>query len=203
METTADAPTDVPALLAAARAGDAAALGGLLDRFRDRLKAMVEADLHPAVRGKVPASDVVQDTLLEAFKLFERFGGDRADEFRWWLTSIARNKLKDASKRFLATDKREVDREVPLGGADAADRGPTPSGQAVRQESAAEVRAAVARLDPDYQTVIRLRTYDGRSFADIGRLMGRTEDAARMLFGRAIKRLTEDVTGAQPPRPAG
>ena len=53
--------------------------------------------------------------------------------------------------------------------------------------------AAIGRLPPDDQEVIRLRTWDGLSFGEVGDRTGRTEDAARMQFARAMRRLEQEL----------
>lgn len=183
---------DAPVLLAAAKAGDRAALGELMERFRLYLLKAVADDVPPGVRAKVPPSDVVQDAMLEAYKLFERFDGAGADEFKGWLAGILHNKAREAVRRFHGTAMRDAGREVGLSGAGAAG-GPTPSGQAVKREQAEAVLAAIGRLPDEYQQVIRLRTWDGLAFADVAARTGRTEGAARMLFARAMKRLEQEL----------
>ena len=192
MTPAAASEDEALALLTAARAGDSAALGALMERYRLQLLKTATEELHPSVRPKVPPSDVVQDTFLEAYRLFERFDGVGAAMFRAWLTGILRNKARQAVRRFKGTDKRDAGREVGLSGAGAGG-GPTPSGHAVKREQAEAVLAAMGRLTAEYQEVIRRRTWDGASFAEIGATSGRTEDAARMLFARAMKRLEHEL----------
>ena len=186
------APEATAALLARAKTGDLAALGELMEWSRQYLLKVAANDVPPEVRGKVPPSDVVQDALLEAYRLFERFDGAGADDFRAWLAGILRNKAREAVRRFHGTGCRDAGREVGLSGIGADDT-PTPSGQAVRREEAEAVLAAISRLPPEHQQAIRLRTWDGLSFAAVGEQTSRTEDAARMLFARAMKRLEQEL----------
>jgi RNA polymerase sigma factor (sigma-70 family) len=55
---------------------------------------------------------------------------------------------------------------------------------------------ALGQLPPHYREVIRLRTEEKKSFDEVARLTGRTPDAARMAWGRAVRRLQSllDVT---------
>ena len=190
---------DDAALLAAAKAGDTTALGDLMARFRNYLLSVAEAEINPLVRPKVPPSDLVQDTFLEAYTLFERFDGAGADDFLRWLRGILHNKTREATARFLGTEKRDAGREVDLSSAFGVDGGPSPSTDAVRQEQARLVLAAVNRLPADYRQVIEWRNWEQLSFADIGARLGRTEDAARMLFARALKRLEEEMADGPGP----
>jgi RNA polymerase sigma-70 factor (ECF subfamily) len=71
---------------------------------------------------------------------------------------------------------------------------------AVREETA-ELKAAIARLSVDYQQVIRLRSFQRLSFVDVGRRLGRSADAARKLWVRAITRLQRELTSDERSRP--
>jgi RNA polymerase sigma-70 factor (ECF subfamily) len=196
-------------LLAAARAGDTAALGRLMDVFRTYLRAIADQELAAAVRPKATPSDVVQDTFLEAYRLFERFGGERAEEFRAWLRAILLLKVAEAHERDLAVQKRRADREQSLD--QDADSGPlrdalpgsgtTPSTEAMAKEQSRELRAALGRLPEQYRQVIVWRNWDGLPFAEVGRRLNRSEDAARMLFVRALERLQSELERDEPPRP--
>jgi RNA polymerase sigma-70 factor (ECF subfamily) len=190
-------------LLAAARAGDADALGRLIDRFRLYLLSIADAELTGQVRPKVLPSDVVQDAFLEAVRIFDRFGGVRAEELRAWLRAILLNKVSQAHNHYLGAAKRNPDRERPL--ADAADAvpvaDPTPSGEALRAEETRGLLAALERLPEAARQVIVWRNWDGLPFAEIGHRLGRTEDAARMQFVRAVERLEQELARAHPGGP--
>lgn len=184
-------------LLAAARGGDGAALGRLMDVFRAYLLAVADGELAAGVRPKAQPSDVVQDAFLEAYRAFDRFGGEGPEQFRAWLRGILLHKVSDAHKRYLDAAKREHDREESLDASrpngtalrdTVAGAGPTPSGAASRDEDARLVAAALGRLGAADRQVIVWRNWDAVPFAEIGRRLGKSEDAARMLFARALER---------------
>jgi RNA polymerase sigma-70 factor (ECF subfamily) len=50
---------------------------------------------------------------------------------------------------------------------------------------------AICELPPDYQHVLRLRQLEDCSFNDIGKKLGKTPEAARKIWARAIERLKE------------
>ena len=58
---------------------------------------------------------------------------------------------------------------------------------------------ALARLPEDYRRVIALRYEQGQSFADIGQAMGRSSEAVRKLWFRAIERLRKELNAAHEP----
>jgi RNA polymerase sigma-70 factor (ECF subfamily) len=187
--------------LAQARAGSPEALGRVLDACRQYLLLVAEQDLDPALRAKGGASDLVQQTFLEAQGDFARFRGDSEGELLAWLRHLLRNNLIDFTRQYRATAKRGVDREVPLADDDAS-RGsdpvvpadtPSPSGHAMARERDDSLRAAMDRLPEDYREILRLRYDDGLGFDDIAARMGRTPEAARKLWARAVARLQQEM----------
>jgi RNA polymerase sigma-70 factor (ECF subfamily) len=192
---------DVVPALVAARAGSKEALGQALEACRAYLQQIAREELDdPRLRAKAGASDLVQDTLLEAQRDFARFRGETEAELLAWLRRLLRNNLANF-RRWWRKDKRRADREVPLEAASASDRptvplpapAPSPSTQAVRQEQGEALRRALERLPDDYRQVLALR-YEGEcSFEEVGRRMGRSANAAQKLWARAVERLQTEM----------
>jgi RNA polymerase sigma-70 factor (ECF subfamily) len=190
--------------LAEARAGDREALGQALEACRRYLLLVAEREIDADLRAKGGASDLVQETFLEAQRDFRGFAGTSEAELRAWLRRLLLNNLSHFTRRYRATGKRAVGREVGLqaeGSADtplpepAADT-PSPSVEAMAHEQAVALRQALERLPEDYRQVIVLRYLEGRSFEEIGRLLNRSPDAARKLWARAMERFREEWEGA-------
>lgn len=191
------------ALMNAARAGDQAALGQLMDLYRNYLLAVAGAELETGLRPKAGPSDVVQETFVEAMALFPRFEGARAEEFRAWLRAILVNKLAEVRKHYFGVQKRQVQRERSMSalGGDSDDptpddlptSGTSPSNRAARAETDEIVSQVLERLSEDHRNVLVWRQWDGLTFPEIGRRMNRSEDAVRMLFGRALERFAEEL----------
>lgn len=90
-----------------------------------------------------------------------------------------------------------VDRQHPLDpGPAAPDPAPSPSRAAAEREQAEALRRAVARLPDDYRRAVTLRYVDGLSFEAVGRELGRSEEAARKLWTRAMDQLRRDWEAA-------
>ena len=190
--------------LAAAHAGSSEALGQALEACRGYLLLVARRHLDADLQAKGGASDLVQETFLDAQRDFARFRGTSEEELLAWLRRLLLNNLGHFTRRYRATGKRAVGREVLLA-ADGSSDGPgpalpadasSPSGQAMAHEQAEALRRALARLPDDYRRVITLRYDEGRSFEDIGRLMERSPDAARKLWARAMERLRQEWESA-------
>jgi RNA polymerase sigma-70 factor, ECF subfamily len=192
---------DASRYLPAARAGSNEALGQALEGCRGYLLHVAERELDPALRAKGGASDLVQQTFLEAQRDFAHFHGDTEAELLAWLKHLLRHNLGKFARAYRDTQKRGVGRETPLeadgssaerGGGLAADT-PTPSGLAMQRERDEALERALERLPEDYRRVITLRYREERSFEEIGQLMQRSADAARKLWARAVERLQDEL----------
>jgi RNA polymerase sigma-70 factor (ECF subfamily) len=200
----ADRVGEVERWLPAARAGCAAALGQALEACRGYLLLVAQRELHADLRAKGGASDLVQETFLEAQRDFVRFQGGAEAELLAWLRRILLNNLANFTRSYRETDKRQVGREVtlphdrapsPRGGGLAAEA-PSPSGEALAGERAEAVRRALDRLPEDYRRVVQLRYREERPFEEIARLLGRSANAVRRLWLRAVERLRIELGGA-------
>lgn len=191
-------------LLHGARLGSPAALGRLLDECRQYLLIVAERELEGDLRAKAGASDLVQESLLEAQQAFDRFQGTTQEALLAWTRKILLRNVADFRRRYRQTERRHVRREVSLAhtaslqdvSARLAAADTSPSGQAIRKENVESVRQAIGRLPAEYRQVIDLRHGQQLTFSDVGRAMGRSADAARMLWWRAFERLAEELEGA-------
>lgn len=183
-----------------AAAGSAEALGLLLESYRNFLLSVAEAELDSALRVKAGASDLVQRTFLEAYRDFANFRGQTREELQAWLRRMLLNNLADHIRGYRQSAKRAVGREVPLaeidwqgdGAVPIVDPGSSPSRGALRHEARQRLDAALARLPEHYQQVIRLRHHEQLDFRTIGTRLGRSTDAARKIWARAIEQLRRE-----------
>lgn len=193
-------PDSFAGWVAAAHAGNDAALGRVLEVCRVYLLQVANGELESQLRAKIGASDVVQETYLEAQRIFDRFAGRTPEELRAWLRAILLNKLATAARHYRGTAKRQLGREVPIeagsdapGPADPPDPGRTASSVFVREERMGLLMAAIGRLPEDYRKVILWRQVEGLAFADMAGRLGRSEDAARKLWWRALQALQGEL----------
>jgi RNA polymerase sigma-70 factor (ECF subfamily) len=156
-------------LIAAACAGDRAALNRLLADARPRLIAVAMR----IVRDRDEAEDVVQEALLKVCRSLTRFEGRSA--FSTWLHRIVVNAGLDRLRRHQARPERVTDD-------DARDFAPTdlhtqmgddqtPEQVLSARETGAVVRGALARLSPSHREVLVRREFDGESYRDLARLV--------------------------------
>jgi len=183
-----------------ARAGSNAAMGELLQACRAYLLGIAERELDPALRAKGGASDLVQETFLEAQRDFPRFDGSTEAELLAWLRKMLLNNLANFARHYRGTNKRLIDREQFLDphaseavATPVPADSPTPSVQAIAAEDTQALEEAMQRLPDDYREVLTLRYLEGYSFEEIANRMGRTNNAVRHLFLRAVEKLQDEV----------
>jgi RNA polymerase sigma-70 factor, ECF subfamily len=169
-----------------------------LERFREYLRLLARVQLGPQARARLDPSDVVQQTLLEAYRQRAAFRGCGDAELTAWLRQILAHNLADAL-RGLARAKRDVARErsleaqlhdssARLAGWLAADQ-PSPSEHAQRHEEAIRLADALARLPEAQREALVLQHWQGLTLAQIGERLGRTPAAVAGLLKRGLKQL--------------
>ena len=199
-------PPSVAILLVQARQGDSHALDRLFGMCRNYVNLVARTQVEGWLRAKVDASDLVQQTLLEAYRDFPRFHGVTEAEWLGWLKRILRHNAADFVRRYNGTDKRQARREVALvnphdsqapdGLANLAGDDESPSQALLRKERELQLADAMARLAPDHCEVIVLRNLQRLPFDEVAKRMDRSRPAAQMLWMRAMQKLQEELGGA-------
>jgi RNA polymerase sigma-70 factor (subfamily 1) len=140
----------------------------------------------------------VQETLLEAGRDLPQFRGSYELELTAWLHRIMVRNLANQAK-FHHRQRRDQARQVSLD-AWLNPSGPlleqyqaapisSPSSHAIREEQDEILAGALSRLPPEQHAVVVLRIFKQRSLAEIAAALGRSEDACRKLWTRALTAL--------------
>lgn len=203
-----DARADICELLDRARRGAPDAIGRIFEAVRGQLIDLADRELPADVRARIGPSDVVQETAVDMHRDFGQFTGRTAEECYAWLREILRHNVVDAIRRYRDALKREAGREVSI----KAVRPPVdpalpmghrlPEGSAIRREEAAVLKQTMARLPDDYRRVLELRYWRGLSFVAMAPELGRSPEAVRKLWYRAIERLQAELTATVPVEPS-
>ncbi len=191
--------------ICAVRAADGQGLAELLEPYRHFLRLLARTSLDGALGAKADASDVVQETLLKAHQRFGQFHGGSEPELVAWLKRILVNTIADLHRRYYANDGRAIAREQSLDAlldrsSDAlarllpTDRA-TPSHGAAERERVVLLASAIERLEADHREVLVLRSIQELEWTEVGRRTGRTADAARGMWGRALRELGRLMEG--------
>src|SRR6516162_5416091 len=105
---------DPERLLAEARQGRGESLGRLLELYRNYLALLARTQIDLHVQGRVDASDLVQETFLDACRDFGQFRGTSEIEWVAWLRKVLIYNLARVVQKQLLAQKRNARREVSL-----------------------------------------------------------------------------------------
>ena len=139
--------------------------------------------LMSACRDSRLAEDLTQETFLRAWESLERF--DHSCRISTWLCQIAKNSLYQHWEKYGRERPAEPDPQIP-----APENTET---QALRRIELAEVLEAFQALGPDMRQVVSLRAMDGLPYKEIGEIMGKSENWARVTYFRAKEILAREA----------
>jgi RNA polymerase sigma-70 factor, ECF subfamily len=191
------------------RGGDRAALATLFNGYRDRLRRMVELRLDPRLRGRLDASDVVQEAFLDVDRDLDAYLADPKLPPLLWLRVHVGRRLTTLHRQHLGTKMRAAGLEISLyqGALPEASsaalasmllgRHTSPTQAAQRAERMLRVQEALASLDPMDREVLALRHFEQLGRAEAAQVLGITQEAGAKRYFRALKRL-KDVLATMP-----
>ena len=110
----AESPSQIAQLIVAAHNGSAEALGQLMQFSRQYLLVIASNELPGELQAKGGASDLVQETQMDAVRGFDVFRGQTAAELLGWLREILVHNIHDFTRHYHDVAKRQVTREMPL-----------------------------------------------------------------------------------------
>jgi len=185
---------------------EASTLGSLLGEYRPRLRRMVQARLDPRLRGRLDASDVLQEAFVEVTERLDDYRASPKLPFFLWVRFLTGQKLLELHRRHLGAAKRDVRREAP-GEAPFPEassislvgllrsQGTSPSSAAMRAETAEHLRRALDRMNRVDREVLVLRHFEQLTNDETALVVGLSKSGASLRYLRAAKRLKEALAG--------
>lgn len=189
------------------RGGDGEPFGQAMEACRQYLLLVANDEIGADLRTKTGASDVVQETFLQAQIVRDSFRGRTSAELLAWLRQILLNKVFNLGRHYRHTAKRRLGLEVridaPSGATCLKAGAPSPSEQAVRREQELALAQALDRLPDHYRQAVVWRHHEGLSFEEIADRLGGSAEAARKVWARGVERLQREVEGGPSAGPPG
>ncbi len=189
-----DPPNETVMLLQRWFAGESNALDALIERDLPWIEDRVRSRLGPLLRSRGEVEDFVQDAMIEVLRYGPRFSLSNRRQFRGLLARLIENTIRDRAK-YYAAQRRDAGRErrLPTAGVADLDRPQRevtrPSVAVDRDEEVAWLELALGLLGSEDRQVLRLRQWEGLSFAEIGERLGLLGNTARVRFARALPKL--------------
>lgn len=169
-------------LLAQVRRGQSSALEQLVLRYLPRLRRWARRRLPAWIRSATDTSDVVQDVILHTLSRWDVFQPHGRRALAMYLRAAVRNRIADEHRR---ASRWVMDAEVDA----LASRTATPLQSAIDAETMRRYRAALEELSTRDRELIVAHLELDYSHAQLGCMIGRSPNAARMALCRAIGRL--------------
>ncbi len=173
-----------------------------LEDYRGYLKLLAQTNARAELRGRVDASDLVQQTLLKAHEARDQFRGSTGPELAAWLRRILAHTLSNAA-RDMGRDKRRRALEFSLD--DCVEnssrrletwlsgRESSPSLRAARNEQLLALSNALAALPEPQREALLLKHCQELSLKQIAEKMGRTPAAVASLLRRGLSVLRQEL----------
>jgi len=139
-------------------------------------------------RSLLDTDDVLQDVLLRSVRRVGSFEIRDGVGFYGYLRRGLTNRLRDEYRRLGRTPEHgELDGEE-------VDAGPSPLEETIGRDRAARYEAALGRLRDEEREAVVARLEMGCSYQEVAESLGKSSaDAARMMVGRALRKLAEDM----------
>lgn len=187
-------------------AGNNDAMTSLLGRYRDRLKRMVSMRLDRRLQKRVDASDVVQEALVSASNRLNEYAQNPPMNFFLWLRWIAGEKLLNAHREHLGTQKRDMNQEVsiyrrPMPEACSVSLAQqllgqltSPTQAVARAEMQLLVQEVLNGMDPIDREILVLRNFEQLSTTETAEALGIKRSTASKRYISALKRLKQTLS---------
>ncbi len=179
-----------------------------LEQYRSYLRLLAEMQLNPQLMVKVDASDIVQQTMLEAHRDFAVFQGKTETELKAWLTTILANNVISVARHY-GREKRDSRREISLQERleqssavlhkQLVAEQTSPSMQLMKEERSQQVACALMKLLEAERESVVLKHFHNWSVAEIAQHLGRTDEGVAGLLRRGLKKLREHLTEKETP----
>lgn len=174
-------------LLRCIQRGEEAAWERLYLRYRDRLLFAIRCQLGPHLRSRLESEDVLQSVVRGALLDLRDFVPHDEGALRRYLHTCVRNKIRKKAA-FHGAQRRSG--ALPLSESLAANLAQDDGGLRYRDAERYEaLEAAMQRLPDEMRQVVLGRVVDGRTNAELGAALGRSEEATKKLYQRAVARL--------------
>lgn len=171
-----------------------------VEAYREYLLLLARLQLGSRLKAKLDASDIVQQTILQAHASHTQFRGSSEAEWLSWLRVILANTLAGIGRHF-ETGARDLNRERSLEAeleqsssrlesfliADQT----SPSQGVVRAEELMGLARAICQLPEDQRCVVELHHLKGLPVAQVATQIGKTRPAVVGLLFRGLKKLRE------------
>jgi RNA polymerase sigma-70 factor (ECF subfamily) len=171
---------------------------------------MIYVRLDKRFYGRIDPADVLQESYMEAARRIDQYVADPAVPLFVWLRQLTIQVLIDLHRRHLGAKMRDARQEISLNGsphdplntsqalaAHLVADWTSPSQAAIREETLAELRAALQSMDPIDREILALRHFEELGNNEVAAILGLQKSAASNRYVRALRRLKQILSSLQ------
>lgn len=161
------------------------ALGRLYEMYYERILGFCVHRLF----NKEIAEDITSTVFLEVARRIRTFSGQREQDFRNWLYTIAVNQVN-------AYIRKTSRRKRLLAQAAGSMKEPSSNDNGSSAPDWPRIYTAILELKPEHQTIITLRFFENLRFEQIGRILNIREATLRVTMHRILNKLRNHLQTA-------
>jgi len=183
------------------------ALGGIFAKERQRLLRLIGFRMHPQLRGRADAEDILQEAYLAAEKRLCHYEAAGNVSLFVWGRSVVLQTLTDVHRHHLGVQKRDPRCEISLQASSPYTQATSasvvlqlegdltsPSQAAARADAHALVVRAIEQMDDTDREVLALRHFEELTNKEVAEVLGIEQKAASIRYVRALKRVRALLT---------
>jgi len=195
-------------LIKLAADGNNEAMGQLLENHRLRLENIVQLRLDHRLQSRINASDVLQETFIEAAQRLREYLQKPEVPFFIWLRYLANQRLGQLHRHHLGRQSRNAGREVSIDQARSPCSSEVLAAQLVGNLSSASttlqkaelqqhLRDVLADMEPVDREILTLRHFEQLTNSECAQVLELSPTAASNRYIRALERLRTVLAGDQ------
>lgn len=173
----------------------------MFEKFRPRLRALIEMRIDRRIRARLDPSDVIQEAFADAVRRYQSYRPEGGMSPYLWLRFLTLQQLLIAHRKHLSVKARTATLESPLDVIQAmsveADSvvesllgaGSSPSEKAVRNEELQQLAVSIEQMDSVDREILVLRHFEQLEFSEISTILDMSYDAVSSRYRRSLRKL--------------
>lgn len=155
-----------------------------IDEIYKKYANLIKNYIFTITGDKSLSEEIMQETFIVAINQIDKFRGDC--KIYVWLLSIAKKIL------YKETKKNNLNKSLNIDDLDLTDKKDIEA-EFIKKDNKFRLYEAIQKLDVSTREVMYLRLTGDFSFKEIGKILNKSENWARVVFFRGKKKLEEDL----------
>ena len=184
---------------------DHTALAELFEINRDRLSRMVSIRMDRRLKGRIDATDVLQEAYMILSQKIGNFADYPGMSPYVWMRLTVNDRLIALHRKHIQAGKRDARKEISMSQKanpdessaeivdTLADTVSSVGGKVARAEVTKMIKATLECMEAKDREIILMRIFEGMSNAEAAQALDLTANGASSRFSRAMDRLQKDV----------